>query len=344
MFNIPDRKSEHLKICLKEDVSFTDKTNGFENYDFPHFASSENDYKKIDTVLTFFDKKINFPFLISCMTGGTKEAERINEKLAVVASELNIPIGVGSQRQALENSEYLSTYKIIRKNAGEVPIIANLGANQVAKSKNIISDVNKVVDMVEADALAVHINLLQELFQKEGDADFSGLKKSVEKICSKISVPVFIKEVGSGISKKVAKSFLEIGVKGIDVAGAGGTSWAKVEMLRNGNIDDFFANWGLPTSYCVRKIAKLKKQYDFVLISSGGINHYSDIAKSLVLGADISASARIILQELMINGVEGLLDFLNLWFENIKKIMFLTNCKSLEEFHNIRLIKKEKLF
>ena len=344
MFNISDRKSEHLKICINEDVSFNEKANGFDNYDFQHYASTEIDFTKIDTSLIFLNKKISFPFFISCMTGGTREAERINEKLAVVAKELNIPIGVGSQRQVLENSEFTSTYKTIRKNAGIVPVLGNIGASQIVKSRNAVEDVKKMAGMIEADGMVIHLNPLQELMQKEGETDFWGLKKIIGKICNKTSSPIIIKEVGAGISKKVAKEFLELGVSGIDVAGAGGTSWAKVEMKRSGNEDDFVADWGLPTSYCVKKIRKLKKKYNFLLIASGGINHYSETAKSIVLGADISASARNVLQVLMNNETEGLLNYLKEWFENVRKIMFLTNSNNLEEFHNIRLIKKEKLF
>lgn len=344
MFNISERKNDHLKICVKDNVEFISKTNGFERYDFPHCASTEVKFSEIDTSFFFFRKKINFPFLISCMTGGTKEAERINEKLSVVASELNIPIGVGSQRQALENSDNIQSYKIIRKNAALVPVLGNIGAAQVAKSKNPVEQISKLIDLIKADAFVIHLNPAQELFQYEGEPDFYGLKKNVEKICRKISTPIIIKEVGSGISDKVAKEFLDIGVKGIDVAGAGGTSWAKVEMLRNGNSNDFFADWGLPTSYCIRKIKKLKKKNDFLLISSGGINHYSDIAKSLVLGADMAASARLVLKQLMENDSSSLIDFLSDLFNNVKKIMYLTGCKNLQEFHKIKLIKKEKLF
>lgn len=344
MFNISQRKTEHIKLCLSDEIAYKEKTNGFENYEFPHCASTEVNPKEIDTSVNFFSKKISFPFLISCMTGGAKESERINEQLAIVAKEFNIPIGVGSQRQALSNDIFLNSYKVIRENAGDVPVLGNIGAAQVAKSKNPVNDIQKLIDMISADAMVIHLNPLQEILQKEGEPDFIGLQKNVEKICKKISVPIIIKEVGSGISADVAKRFLNLGVKGIDVAGSGGTSWAKVEMKRYSGGDDYFSEWGLPTSYCVRTNYKLKKKHDFLLIASGGINHFADIAKALVLGADIAAAARIVLIELINSGLENLILMLNLWFENIKKIMYLSGCSNLSEFHKIKLIKKDKLF
>jgi len=344
MFNISERKAEHIRLCLKEDISYSEKNNGFENYEFPHYAATEVNAKDINTELIFFSKKIAFPFLISCMTGGTRESEKINEHLAIAAKELNIPIGVGSQRQALTDDSFLSSYKIIRENAGNVPVLGNIGAAQVAKSKDIVSEIKKMIDMINADAMVIHLNPLQEIVQMEGEPDFRGLKKNVEKICNKISVPILIKEVGSGITHKVAKQYLEIGVRGIDVAGSGGTSWSKVEMKRKNEYNEYFAEWGLPTSYCLRKNAKLKKKYDFILIASGGINSYHELAKSLVLGADIAASARIVLVELINNGLENLILMLKFWFENVKKIMYLTGSNNLEEFHKLKLIIKDKLF
>ena len=210
------RKAEHIKLCLTDKVQYKTKTNGFDRYDFEHFAATEIEIDKIDLRTKFFDKKISFPFFISCMTGGTKEAERINEKLAIAACELNIPIGVGSQRQALEDKKYHSTYRVIRKNAGSVPVLGNIGAAQVAKSKNILSEIKLMIDLVEADAMVVHVNPLQELLQPEGEPDFKGLLKSLSMITKKISVPVIVKEVGSGISKRAAKLLLEAGVKGIE--------------------------------------------------------------------------------------------------------------------------------
>ncbi len=337
------RKKDHIKLCLTDGVMYETKTNGLDRYDFEHFAITEVEFDKIDLSIKFLGKKISYPFLISCMTGGTKEAERINEKLAIAAKQLNIPIGVGSQRQALENKKYHSSYRVIRKNAGSVPVLGNIGAAQVAKSKNIIADIELLMDLVEADAMVIHVNPLQELLQPEGEPDFKGLLRSIELITKKIKTPIIVKEVGSGISKRAAKLLLNAGVKGIDVAGAGGTSWAAVELLRKNESDEYFREWGLPTSYCVRTVQELKKDFDFTLIASGGIMNSVDIAKSLALGADLSASARPILQEVIKNDVEGVTELIRSWFKSVKRIMYLTGSNTIDDLKKNKLKRKEEL-
>ncbi|NJD23653.1 MAG: type 2 isopentenyl-diphosphate Delta-isomerase [Melioribacter sp.] len=342
--NTSKRKKDHIELCLSDNVAFKTKTNGFENYEFEHFAITEVEFDKIDLSTVFLKKKINYPFLISCMTGGTEEAENINEKLAVVANELQIPIGVGSQRQALEDKKYHSSYRVVRKNAGKVPVLGNIGAAQVAKSKKIIDDIRLLIDLVEADAMVIHVNPLQELLQAEGEPEFKGLVKNIEKICSKIKTPMIVKEVGSGISKKAAKRLLEAGVKGIDVSGAGGTSWAAVELIRSNKADSYFQEWGLSTSYCVRKVKELKKDFNFTLISSGGISNGVDIAKSIALGADVTASARIILQEVMKNDINYVVHLIQSWFLTVRRILYLTGCKDINNFKKVGLIRKEEMY
>ena len=342
--SISQRKREHIELCLTGDVSFKNKTTGFENYDFRHYAITEVELKKINFITGFFGKKISYPFLISCMTGGVSEAENINAQLAVAANELNIPIGVGSQRQALENKLYLQSYKALRKNAPDIPVLGNIGAAQLVKFKNI-DKVQYLAELVSADAMVIHANPLQELLQEKGEPDFKGFLKSIEKLVKYLTIPVIIKEVGSGISKKAAERLLNIGVKGIDVAGAGGTSWAGVEILRNKNgKGNEFWDWGLPTSYCLRTINKLKNKFDFLLIGSGGVNSALDAAKAFALGADITASARIILQELNKSGVEGVIKLIKDWFGIIKQVMYLTGSKSIAELQRSKIIRKEKLY
>lgn len=339
------RKKDHINICVTKDVGFKTKTNGFENYVFDHYAITEVDYDKIDLSTRFFTKKINLPYLISCMTGGTSEAEKINEKLAVAANELNIPIGVGSQRQALENKNFHSSYKTIRKNACNVPVIGNIGAAQIAKSKNVVDEIKLLIDLVEADAMAVHFNPLQELLQKEGDKNFSNILKRIEKLTYKINTPFIAKEVGAGINEKAANKLLDSGVKGIDVAGAGGTSWAGVEILRNeDNANKEFWDWGLPTSYCLKKLGKIKSNKKFMLISSGGITDGSEIAKSIALGADLAAAARPVLISVINNDVNGVIELINEWFSSVKNIMYLTNCSKIDELKKVKLISKAELF
>ena len=337
------RKKEHLELCLTDEVSFKTKSTGFESYEFKHYAITEIEIDKIEFDYKFFSKKINFPFLISCMTGGTNEADNINSQLAIVAEELKIPIGVGSQRQALENRNFLNSFKVVRKNAPNVPILSNIGVAQVVQFRNV-AHVQGIIDMIEADALVIHVNPLQELVQREGETNFKGLLKKIEIICKKIDIPIIVKEVGAGISSEAAKKLLDVGVKGIDVAGAGGTSWAGVEILRNKeNSKNYLWDWGLPTSYCIKEVGKLKKKYKFLLIGSGGLNNGLDAAKAIALGADVVASARIILQALNKEGVDGTIAYIKNLFDEIRRIMFLTGSGSLKELRKNKLFRKDEL-
>ena len=336
------RKKEHLELCLTDDVKFRSKTNGFDRYDFIHNAITEVDISKITFQTKLFSKKINYPFLISCMTGGTEEAENINQRLAAIAEELRIPIGVGSQRQALENKDYHNSYNVIRKTAKSVPVLGNIGAAQLVQSKNL-SNILSLIEMLQANAFVVHLNPLQELLQDKGEPYFGGLLKKIESLVLKSDVPVIVKEVGSGISKQATKKLLEVGVNGIDVAGAGGTSWAGVEIIRSKTDNDFW-DWGLPTSYCIKEIFPLKKKFNFTLIGSGGINSGQELAVAFALGADIVASARIVLQTLMKNDEQAVKKLIVNWFEYLKKIIFLTGSKNLNQLKKGKLIKKEDLF
>ncbi len=341
--SISQRKIEHLELCLTDDVAFKRKTTGFEKFEFIHDAITEVEISKIDFRTKFFGKEINFPFLISCMTGGAKETENINAQLAAAANELNIALGVGSQRQALENKQFNDSYKIIRKNAPGIPVLGNIGAAQIAKLKNF-DGIKYITDLIEADGLFIHANPLQELLQRKGEPDFSGLLQSIEKLANILEVPIIVKEVGAGISKEAAEKLLNAGVKGIDVAGAGGTSWAGVEILRSNETGNYeFWDWGLPTSYCIQTVSELKDKFDFLLIGSGGVNDGIQAAKALALGADIAATARIILHELNKTGAEGVQTLIKSWFEVIRKIMFLTGSASLDELRNNKLIRKDKL-
>ena len=336
------RKKEHIDLCLTDKVGFRKKTNGFNKYEFIHNAITEVDISKITFKTKLFSKKINYPFLISCMTGGTEEAENINQRLAEIAEELKIPIGVGSQRQALENKDHHNSYKVIRKTAKSVPVLGNIGAAQLVQSNNL-NNILTLIDMLEADVFVVHLNPLQELLQKEGEPYFVGLHNKIEKLVKKSDVPIFIKEVGSGISGEAAKKLLNIGVKGIDVAGAGGTSWAGVELLRNKSTQNEFWDWGLPTAFCIKEIYKLKKQYSFKLIGSGGINTANDLAMAFALGSDVVASARIVLQTLIKNDEVAVNNLIVNWFDYLKKIMFLTGSQNLNEFKKNKIVKKEEL-
>jgi isopentenyl-diphosphate Delta-isomerase len=338
------RKQEHINLCLNEDVGFKEKTNGFDKYEFIHDPITEVNISRLKFKTNFLKKNIDFPFLISCMTGGTAKAGNINTCLSIAANELKIALGVGSQRQALENNKYHKTYKAIRKNAPDIPILGNIGASQIISLESF-KPVSYLIDLIEADAMVVHLNPAHELFQRKSQPNFRGLVRKIRELVKEIKIPIIVKEVGSGISGSAAKVLLNTGVYGIDVAGAGGTSWTGVEMLRNNekNKKEFW-DWGIPTSFCIKEVYKLKKNFNFVLIGSGGINNSFDMAKAYALGADITASARRILIELDKNGTGGVIRLIRNWFEDLKKIMFLTGSNSLIGLRKNKLTRKENIY
>ncbi len=282
------RKSEHLRIALEKDVEFSTLTAGFERYRLPHCALPELNLARIDTSTQFLGKKLKAPFLISPMTGGAEEAGRINRNLATVAQEFGWAMGVGSQRAALEDPRWVYTYRV-RDVAPDILLFANLGAVQLNYGYGV-DECRRAVEMIEADALVLHLNPLQEALQPEGNTDFSGLLRKIEKVCADLEVPVIVKEVGWGISPQVALRLAETGVAAIDVAGAGGTCWSLIEMHRieresMRNVARTFAGWGIPTAEAIRGIRQVLP--DLPLIASGGIRTGVDAAKAIALGADL---------------------------------------------------------
>lgn len=292
-----NRKADHIRICLEEDVQCHQITNGLEHYRFTHCCLPELDRNDIDITTTFLGKPLGAPLLISSMTGGTEQARIINQRLAQVAQHYKIAMGVGSQRVAVEKPQVADTFAI-RKYAPDVLLFANLGAVQL-NYKYGLDECLRVVEMLEADALILHINPLQECIQPKGDTNFKGLLDKIGKLCCEISVPVIAKEVGNGISAAIAEKLIAAGVAAIDVAGAGGTSWAKVESERAENplqrrLGRTFADWGLTTAECITSIKAIAP--DVPLIASGGLRHGLDVAAAIALGADIAGLAMPFLQ------------------------------------------------
>jgi len=291
------RKADHLRICLEEDVQFHQTTNGLERYRFTHCCLPELDYNEIDITTSFLGKKLGAPLLISSMTGGTERAQRINYRLAEVAQQYKLAMGVGSQRIAVENPQVADTFAV-RKLAPDILLFANLGAVQLNYSYGI-DECLRVVDLLAADALILHINPLQECIQADGDTDFRGLLNSIAKVCKKLPVPAIAKEVGNGISASMAEKLIDAGISAIDVAGAGGTSWAKVESDRANNalqrrLGKTFGDWGIPTAECITSIRAIAP--DIPLIASGGLRNGLEVAKAIALGADMAGLAWPFLQ------------------------------------------------
>ncbi|MCA2654598.1 MAG: type 2 isopentenyl-diphosphate Delta-isomerase [Microcystis sp. M015S2] len=290
---IENRKSEHLRVCIEEDVEFQQLTSGLEKYRFTHCCLPELDRSDIELGTTFLGKSLKAPILISSMTGGTELAHLVNTRLATVAQRYGLAMGVGSQRIALEQPELAPTFAV-RSLAPDILLLANLGAVQLNYGCGL-EDCLKLVELLEADALILHLNPLQEWVQSGGDSNFKGLLAKIQQICAQLPVPVIAKEVGNGISAPMAKKLIEAGVAAIDVAGAGGTSWAKVESQRakdnrQRHLGQVFADWGLPTAECITAIRSVNSTIP--LIASGGLKNGLDLAKSMALGADLAGLAR----------------------------------------------------
>lgn len=291
-----NRKADHLRVCLEEDVQFQ-QTTGLENYRFTHCCLPELDRNEIDLSTTFLGKTLHAPLLISSMTGGTDQAGLINFRLAEVAQHYRLAMGVGSQRVAIENPQVAATFNV-RSVAPDILLFANLGAVQLNYQYGL-EECRRAVDSLAANALILHINPLQECVQTKGDTNFRGLLSKIETLCQLLPVPVIAKEVGNGISGAMAKRLIEAGVAAIDVAGAGGTSWARVESERakdplQRRLGNTFANWGIPTAQCLVEVRSVAP--DIPLIASGGLRHGLDAAKTIALGADLAGLALPFLQ------------------------------------------------
>jgi len=314
-------------------VSFTRKTTGFECWEFQHNALPELNLDEVDASCEFLGRRLSVPLIISGMTGGYEDAEPLNRSLARLCNQVGIACGVGSQRQMLDDNRFLGSYTVVREEAPDVPVIANLGAAEIARLKDF-SLVHRLVDAIEADALAVHCNPLQEFLQPEGNPEFRGALEAIGRLVRDLSVPVIVKEVGAGISGPVARRLEDAGVRWIDVAGAGGTSWAGVEMMRRGEqclpVSHEFWNWGIPTADAVREVRHVVDPA-VKIIASGGITDGVMMAKALALGADYVGAARPVLRALWNDGFEEALRLVEGWANDLKGVMFLTGSRMISE-------------
>ncbi|MCD6116949.1 type 2 isopentenyl-diphosphate Delta-isomerase [bacterium] len=326
--SISKRKKDHLNIALNRDVEFRNKTTGFENYDFLHCAAPELNIKDADTSVQFLNKKLSMPFMVSGMTGGCKEAVSINRSIAQACAEESVAMGVGSERQLFENSDFIESYTIVRKYAPKIPVIGNIGGVQLAEADNF-DKISRLIDVIEADAMAVHLNPLQELLQPGGDVNFSDILKAVETLSKSAGVPVIIKEIGCGISEEIAGKFIDAGAEYIDVAGAGGTSWAAIESYRTKNsiFADSFRDWGISTAVSIEMVKRIKGAG---IIASGGIRSGIDMAKALALGAQMCGAALPALKAVSSGGNEKLIGMIGLWRMQLKTVLFLTGSKKIE--------------
>ncbi len=337
------RKREHVEVVLSKNVGFMAKTTGLGSFEFEHNALPEIDLVEITTGTVFLGKSLKYPLLVSSMTGGYKEARKINQALAEVCEEYSIAMGVGSQRQALESAQFHKSFSAAREAAPSIPIFGNIGAAEVASMKDE-SAALRLVDLIQADALAVHLNPLQEFLQPEGNTNFRGVLAGIERLVQRLPVPVIVKEIGAGLSGNVVRQLQGIGVQYIDVAGAGGTSWAGVEILRRkkGEPLNAFWDWGIPTARAVREASQLKSpSKPFTLIASGGISSGLDAAKCIALGADMVGVARPVLQALSKHGKKGVRNLLDHWIMELRGAMFLTGSIDIHALQHASLVSRQ---
>jgi isopentenyl-diphosphate delta-isomerase len=329
--SIKQRKKDHVELTTSGQMDYQFSA-GFEDYVLAHNALPEVDVADVSTTSNFLGHTFSFPLFISSMTGGYTDAGAVNAIIAEFCEQNNLPFGVGSQRIMLEDPDAVSSFSIVREKAPNAFIAANIGGAQLAGGLDN-KHLELLITSIKADAIIVHLNPLQELMQPEGDRKFNGIESGITQLCDDSSVPVIVKETGAGISGDVAKRLLEAGVDVIDIAGAGGTSWAKVENKRSSNKhpDHNFDNWGLPTLSCLREVQSLKDAYPFELIASGGIRSSEHIAKSICLGADFTASAQPIIKAVVDDGLEGLQRLYDRWHRQLVVILTLLGCERLSE-------------
>ncbi|WP_234996086.1 type 2 isopentenyl-diphosphate Delta-isomerase [Pseudobacteriovorax antillogorgiicola] len=325
------RKDQHIEICRDQDVEASDRFTGFQRVQFIPEALPELSFDDLNTEQSFLGTCFDYPILITGMTGGVDKGTEINRRLALAAEAYNIPMGVGSQRVALDNPEYAPIFDV-KKYAPNLFVIGNLGFAQL-KQDNYLDLCRRAVDMVSADALAIHVNVLQEAIQMEGDRDFTDILKRLETVCQSLSTPIVIKEVGSGISSNTAQKLLETGIAAIDVGGRGGTSWGYIEGLRSSSSEtmelaETFRNWGIPTAYSLVGVRALAPQLP--LIATGGVRNGLTVAKAIALGADLVGIGLPLLRAAL-QGEQETRDTLATIVRGLKVAMIATGSRSLRD-------------
>lgn len=334
--SIDQRKADHIRINLEEDVQFPALTTGLEAYRFVHQALPELDLAGIDTRTRVLTRQVAAPILVSSMTGGTSQAQVINRNLAEAAQERGLAMGLGSQRAGLEQTDTVATFRV-RDVAPDILLLANLGAVQLNYGFGV-DDCRRAIEMIEADALILHLNPLQEVLQAEGDTNWRGLLGKIEQVCRGLPVPVVAKEVGWGISEQTARRLIEAGISAIDVAGAGGTSWSQVEMhraptTRLRRLAAAFADWGIPTAESLQMVRRVRAESgrtDVQIFASGGIRTGQEIAKCVALGADLVGLASPFLKR-AVESAEAVAEEMELLESELRIAMFCSGAATLAD-------------
>ncbi len=326
-----DRKDAHLRICLEEAIERPGKSNGFEQWQFMHDALPELDRAEIDISTTVFGKRLAAPLMIGAMTGGTARAGEINKILATAAEKTGIAMALGSQRKMLEKPEIATTFQV-RDVAPNILLMGNVGAVQLNCGVTV-KDVKYLCEAVGADLFAFHLNALQEAIQPEGDTNFRGLIDQLAKLIPEIPVPVVLKEVGSGFSRKTLSKIRHLPIRGIEIAGVGGTSWSKIETFRtNSRIQQLtgvhLADWGVPTAESLVAVVE-DLSVGRTIIASGGIRRGLEVAKAIALGAHLGASALPFLIAATEGGVDAVIATIHQFMDELRTVCFLTGSPNL---------------
>jgi isopentenyl-diphosphate delta-isomerase len=328
------RKAEHIRICLEEKAQARKVTTGFEDIKFVHRALPEINREDINLSTSFLNKTFSAPLIVGAMTGGAEEAVEINQNIAVAVEKLGLGMGLGSQRAAVENCVLERTFSVARKAAPNAFLIANIGGIQLVHGYGV-KEVKKVVEMIDADAVAIHLNALQEAIQPEGQTSFKGVLAKIGEVAGKLDQPVIVKETGAGISAEDAEALKNAGVAAIDVGGVGGTSFAAVEYYRGEKaLGEVFWDWGIPT---VASIVEVVQSVNLPVIASGGVRTGIDIAKALTLGANLASIVQPVLETAVKSSEDTerlLLDLIN----ELRNVLFLVGAKNITSLTNVPLI------
>lgn len=338
---LPSRKRDHVELVATADVGFRTITPGFDRIRLDYVALPELNFEDITTTCEVFGRQVQFPVVIASMTGGYEEATKINADLAAVCRDMNIGLGVGSMRAAITDERHRRSFSIAREVAPKGLLLANIGIVQCIEQRNLGKGalrgfIARIVDMIEANALYIHINALQELLQPEGEPRFRGALDTLVDVVDVCNVPVVVKEVGAGIGHRTMTQLRDAGVRHVDVAGAGGTSWAGVEILRRDDRADVEELWdvGIPTVDCLIASRQFAKDSGMHLYASGGIRSGTDIAKSLVLGATATSAARPVLKALREGGAEAAIALLQQWELRLRQWMFITGSATIDDLRS----------
>jgi isopentenyl-diphosphate delta-isomerase len=331
-----DRKAEHIRLALE--ASNQAGRSFFDDYAFEHNALPEIALDDIDLSVEFLGKRLEAPLLVSCMTGGTEAAGEINRNLARAAEDRRIALGVGSQRKALEDPLQAASFQV-RDQAPSIPLLANLGAVQLNYGYGI-AECRAAVEMIDADALAFHLNVLQEAIQPEGDTDFSGLLPKLGEIARGLDVPVIAKEIGCGISGDTARALAEQGIRIIDTAGLGGTSWARIEARRADDVEigELFVDWGVPTPVSIQEVAAVP---GVTVIGSGGIRSGVDVAKAIALGAHLVGTAYPLLKPATVS-TAAVIERVGRIVDELRIAMLCVGTRTIDELRLVDLLKRSR--